>query len=134
MIDYLNDFPIGLEFLPYRLRSLLEPVGDRPDLRVDTTTRFEFDPYGPECEHVHMIMALDPNSGPGSVADFNETGHGVVYFSKPDISHAGGLKDFNISVSGFDYIVMSQGGGSYYGYQLAEKVLVALGLTRQLYT
>lgn len=132
MIDYLNDFPIGPDFLPPRLRSLLEPVGNKPDLRVDVTTRYEFDPYGPAREHVYMIMALDPNSGPGSVAEFGEVGHGVVYFSKPDINHAGGLKDFNISVSGFDYVVMSQGCGSYYGYQLAEKVLVALGLTPRL--
>ena len=132
MIDYLGDFPIGAKLLPPRLRSLLEPVGKSPDLRVDVTTRFEVDPYGPEREHVYMVMALDPNSEPGSVADFDETGHGVVYYSQPDISHAGGLKEFNISVSGFDYVVMSQGGGSYYGYQLAEKVLVALGLTPRL--
>jgi hypothetical protein len=132
MIDYLNDFPIGPAFLPSRLRSLLEPVGNNPELRVDITTRFEFDPYGPAREHVHMIMALDPNSGPGSVAKFDETGHGVVYYSQPDIDHAGGLKDFKISVSGLDYVVMSRGGGSYYGYQLAENVLVALGLTPRL--
>ena len=132
MTDYLNDFPIGREFLPARLRSLLESVGDKPDLRVDVTTRFEFDPYGPAREHVHMIMALDLNSGPRSVSEFDGTGHGVVYFSQPNINHFGGLEDFNISVSGLDYIVMSQGGGSFYGYQLAEKVLVALGLTPRL--
>jgi hypothetical protein len=132
MIDYLADFPIGLALLPPRLRSLLEPVGNSPDLRIDVTTRFEFDPYGPALEYVHMIMALDPNSGPESVGNFNETGAGVVYSSQPDISHAGGLKDFNISVSGLDYIVMSRGGGSFYGFQLAEKVLVALGLTPRL--
>ncbi len=132
MIDYLNEFPVGIEFLPLRLRSLLEPVGKNADLRVDVTARFEFDPYGPDREHVHMIMALDPNSGPRNVADFNEAGHGVVYFSQPDINHAGGLNDFNISVSGLDYVVFSRGGGSYYGYQLAEKVVVALGLTPRL--
>ena len=79
MTDYLGDFPIGVQLLPSRSRSLLEPVGKSPDLRVDITTRFEFDPYGPAREHAFMIMALDPNAGPGSVAEFNETGHGVVY-------------------------------------------------------
>jgi hypothetical protein len=132
MVDYLKDFPIGPEFLPPRLRSLLEPVGGSPDLRVDVTTRFEFDPYGPACEHVHMIMALDPDPEPRSVAEFNETGDGVVYFSQPDINLAGGLKEFKISVSGLDYVVMSRGGGSYYGFQLSEKVMVALGLTPRL--
>ena len=79
-----------------------------------------------------MIMALAPDAGPGIVGQFRETGDGVVYFSQPDISERGGLRDFNISVSGLDYIVMSQGGGSFYGFQLAEKVLAALGLTPRL--
>lgn len=35
-------------------------------------------------------------------------------------------------MSGLDYVVMSQGGGPFYGFQLAEKVLVALGLTPRL--
>lgn len=132
MINYLDDFPIDSALLPDRLRSLLQPVGKSPTLRVDVTARFENDPYGPNCEHVHMIMALAPDAGPGIVGQFRETGDGVVYFSQPDISERGGLKDFNISVTGLDYIVMSQGGGSFYGFQLAEKVLAALGLTPRL--
>jgi hypothetical protein len=132
MINYLEDFPIEAAVLPNRLRSLLEPVGKNPNLRVDVTTRYENDPYGPNSEHVHMIMALSPDKGPGIVKTFSETGHGVVYFSQPDISECGGLKEFKISVSGLDYVVMSQGGGSFYGFQLAEKVLVALGLTPRL--
>jgi hypothetical protein len=132
MINYLEDFPIQSVLLPDRLRALLEPVGTNPNLRVDVTTRFEKDPYGHNSEHVHMIMTLSSDSGPGNVRPFNETGHGVVYFSQPDISECGELKDFNISVSGLDYVVMSRGGGSFYGYQLAEKVLVALGLTPRL--
>ena len=132
MINYLDDFPIESVLLPDRLRSLLAPVGNDPNLRVDVTTRYKNDPYGLNSEHVHMIMALSPEADPASVGKFDETGHGVVYFSQPDIDECGGLKDFNISVSGLDYVVLSQGGGSFYGFQLAEKVSVALGLTPRL--
>ncbi|MGV8938653.1 MAG: hypothetical protein ACOH2J_16165 [Allorhizobium sp.] len=57
-IDYLDDFPIDESLLPSRLQALLEPVGMDPELRVDVSTRFEKDPYGPGREHVHMIMAV----------------------------------------------------------------------------
>lgn len=93
------------------------------------TTRFEFDPYGAEREHIYMITALAPDSGPGDISQFDEAGHGVVHFSQPDVSELGGIKEFSPSVSGLDYIVASQGGGSFYGYHLAEKVWIALGLT-----
>ena len=129
MNNYLDEFPISVQILPPRLRALLDPVGTNPDLRVDVSVRFEFDRYGLEQEHVHMIMAISPNSGPSVVSEFNETASGVVYSSQPDVSNAGGLQDFDISVSGLDYIVVSNGGGSFYGYHLAEKVWIALGLT-----
>lgn len=129
MINYLDEFPIPAELLPPRLVALLEPTGTDRNLRIDVTTRFEFDPYGPNREHLHMIMALAPGPGPGDVSKFNETGHGVVYSSQPDVNNLGQLKEFHPSVSGLDYIVASRGGGSFYGYHLAEKVWIALGLT-----
>ncbi|WP_332819149.1 hypothetical protein [Sphingopyxis sp.] len=129
MINYLNEFPIAAEFLPQRLINLLEPVGTDIDLRVEVTTRFEVDPYGPNREHVFMIMALSPTDEPGDISKFDEAGHGVVYFSQPDVKDAGGIKEFNPSVSGLDYVVASQGNSSFYGYHLAEKVWIALGLT-----
>lgn len=132
MTNYLDQFPIDSALLPLRLQLLLQPVGKNPDLRVDVTTRFEHDPYGPAQEHLHMIMALAPDSSPGKVGQFREVGNGVVYSSEPYVTEQGGLKDFNISVSGLDYVILSRGGGSYYGYQLAEKVIVALGLTPRL--
>ena len=91
MINYLDNFPIDSALLPDRLRSLLQPVGKNSTLRVDVTTRFENDPYGPNSEHLYMIMALAPDAGPGIVGEFNEAGDGVVYFSQPDVSDAGGL-------------------------------------------
>jgi hypothetical protein len=129
MINYLNEFPIPAELLPPRLIALLQPVGADRGLRVDVTTRFEFDPYGPSREHVYMIMAIAPDSGPGDISKFHEAGHGVVYFSQPDVNSIGEIKEFCPSISGLDYIVASQGGGSFYGFHLAEKVWIALGLT-----
>ena len=92
MIDYLGQFPIAADILPPRLVGLLTPVGSDRNLRVDVTTRFEVDPYRPNREHVFMIMALAPDAGPGDVSHFDETGHGVVYFSQPDVSSMGGLR------------------------------------------
>ena len=129
MLNYLDDFPIDSALIPERLRLLLQPVGKNPGLRVDVTTRFKNDPYGPASEYLHMIMVLAPNASPGMVGQFREVSDGVVYSPEPDVMARGGLRDFDISVSGVDYIVMSRGGGSYFGYQLAEKVMVALGLT-----
>src|SRR3546814_17600106 len=98
MINYLDEFPIPAELLPPRLVALLEPAGTERNLRVDVTTRFEFDPYGPNREHVYMIMALAPDSGPGDVSKFDEAGHGVVYFSQPDVTDPGQIREFNPSV------------------------------------
>lgn len=129
MINYLDDFPIPAALLPPRLIALLEHSGMDRDLRIDVTTRLEFDPYGRDREHIYMIMAVAPDSGPGDISQFDEAGHGVVYFSQPDVDAVGQIKDFAPSISGLDYIVASQGVGSFYSYHLAEKVWIALGLT-----
>jgi hypothetical protein len=132
MIDYVDEFPIAEELLPPRLIALLKPIGTEKNLRVNVTTRYEFDPYGPNREYVHMIMALSADAGPGNVSQFDEANHGVVHFSRPDVSERGEIKEFDPSVSGLDYIVASQGGSSFYGYHLAEKVWISLGLTPRL--
>jgi len=127
--DYVSELPIPSALVPPRLRALLEPVGDSPQLRVEVSSRYEFDPYGPSRECAHMIMALAPTPGPGLFRAIRETGDGVVYFSQPDINVQGGLAEFEPSISGLDYIVASRGDGSFYTYNLAEKVWIALGLS-----
>lgn len=128
-IDYLNQFPIPQAILPPRLRGLLEPVGDNPSLRVEVTTRWDHDHHGPDREYVHMIMAAVPPGGLASLGVANETTDGVVASSVPDIDEQGGLATFVPSISGNDYIVASWGDGSFYGYALAEKVWMSLGLS-----
>lgn len=128
-INYLNQFPIPEAILPPRLRGLLEPVGDDPALRVEVTARWDHDRQGPNREYVHMIMAVVPEAALASLGVVEETRHGVVSFSVPAIDHQGDLPTFAPSISYHDYIVASWGDGSFYGYALAEKVWMSLGLS-----
>jgi hypothetical protein len=129
LIDYVNDCPIPPALQPPRLRALLEPAGAGADLRIDVTSRFDEDHYGLNRECAHMIMAVVRDVDALALKDFRETGAGVVNQSRPDVSERGGLAEFNVSISGHDYIVASNGDGSFYGYQLADKVWIGLGLT-----
>ena len=129
IIDYLDQFPIPAALLPARLHSLLEPVEDDPQLRIEVASRYDADQYGPDREYVHMVMALVPKAELCRLGIPREARHGVVSFSTPDVREQGDLADFTPSVSGFDYIVASWGGGSFYSYNLGEKVWMALGLS-----
>ena len=129
IIDYLDQFPLPVALLPARLHSLLEPVDDDPQLRVDVALRYEFDQHGPNREYVHMVMALVPKAELSRLGIPSESRNGVVSFSTPDVKEQGDLVGFAPSVSGLDYIVASWGDGSFYSYNLAEKVWMALGLS-----
>ena len=112
-IDYLHQFPIPTTQLPLRLRSLLEPVGNHPQLRVEVASLYDIDHHGPNRECVHMAMALVPKSGLALLGIPREASNGVVSFSTPDVREQGGLAEFTPSVSGLDYIVASWGDGSF---------------------
>lgn len=129
VIDYLSDFPIPAAALPQRLRALLEPVGNSSRQIVEVTSRYDFDLHGLQREYVHMIMAVIPDEEPGVTPVLDEASNGVVAFSKPMDDEKGNAKDLAPSISGFDYIVASWGDGSFYSYNLAEKVWMALGLS-----
>ena len=126
---YLKRFPIASTELPKRLRALLEPVSEDPLTPVEVATRYDFDQYGPDREYVHMVMAIAPDPDVALADVKNTSGHGVVSFSTPDVRQAGGLSEFNPTASGLEYIVASSGNGSFYSYNLAEKVWMALGLS-----
>ena len=129
MIDYLNQFPIPSALLPTRLRGLLERVPENPNLRVEVATRYDIDQYGPRREYVHMIMVLAPKLKPDLSQLKTAATDGVVSYSTPHIEKEGGLAVFNPGVSGHDYIVAASGNGSFYSYNLSEKVWMALGLS-----
>lgn len=127
--EYVKKFPIPAAQLPARLRSLLEPVGGNPQLQVDVTTRYDVDQYGPDREHVQMVMAVVPVAELGALTVLSEAADGVVSYSTPYVAEQGELSQFKPSVSGHDYIVASWGDASFYNYSLAEKVWMALGLS-----
>lgn len=128
MIDYLAAFPIPANLLPERLRSLLQPSATDPALRVEVSCFTENDPYGPNSEAVHMLMAVVPDDDQNSVPILHSD-QGQVAHSTPVLRGKGSERDFAPSVSGNDYIVASWGSGAFYTYHLAEKVWMALGLT-----
>ncbi|WP_431819418.1 hypothetical protein [Burkholderia sp. F1] len=128
MMDYLAEFPVPAALLPERLRSLLEPVGIDPALRVEVSSFTERDPYGPNSETVQMLMAVVPDDGDDAPPVLHRE-HGMVAHSTPVLREKGSGRDFSPSVDGHDYIVASWGSGSFHTYHLAEKVWMALGLT-----
>ncbi|MER9966882.1 hypothetical protein [Mesorhizobium sp. M0060] len=128
--EYLSDFPIPDAFLPNRLRTLLEPISPTSRQVVEVTSRFEVDIHGPDRECVHMLMAVVvANDDHEMTPLLDEAGYGVVAFSVPFFDKKGSSRIFSPSVSGHEYIVASWGNGSFYTYNLAEKVWMALGLS-----
>ena len=127
--DYLAAFPIPLHAMPPRLRSLLEPVGLSPNQVVEVAAMQESDPYGEQAEHLHLLMAVVPGVDDGPIEVLSEAGDGVVEFSVPAGDARGCSTDFSPSISGYDYIVAAWGDGSFYTFNLAEKVWMTLGLT-----
>ena len=128
-MDYLNQFPIPAAQLRPRLRSLLQPIGDSPGLRVEVATRYDVDQYGPDREYVHMVMAAVPQSQLDGLGIPRAASSGVVSSGSYDVGERGSLAGFAPSVSGFDYIVASWGSGNFYSFNLAEKVWMVLGLS-----
>jgi hypothetical protein len=128
-VDYSAAFPIPSHVLPPRLRSLLEPVGLSPRESVEVARKLESDPHGPQAEHLHLLMAVVPGAEGELIPVLRESRHGVVAHSVPYGDRFGCSARFSPSISGHDYIVAAWGDGSFYTFNLAEKVGMALGLT-----
>ena len=127
--DYLATFPIPAHILPPRLRGLLEPVGLSPDQVVEVASMYESDPHGEQAEHLHLLMAVVPGPEEGPIEVLSEAGDGVVEYSVPVGDKRGCSANFSPSISGHDYVVAAWGDGSFYTFNLAEKVWMTLGLT-----
>ncbi|KVT45903.1 hypothetical protein [Burkholderia multivorans] len=127
--DYLAAFPIPAHVIPSRLRELLEPVGLSPSQFVEVASKQERDPHGEQAEHFHLLMAVVPGLDDGPMEVLSETRGGVVEYSAPAGDELGCSANFCPSISGHDYIVAAWGDGSFYTFNLAEKVWMTLGLT-----
>lgn len=127
--DYLAAFPIPIHVMPPRLRGLLEPIGLSPSQFVEVASRLESDPHGEQAEHLHLLMAVVPGLEGDPIEVLTEAGFGVVDYSVPAGDKRGCSARFSPSISGYDYIVAAWGDGSFYSFNLAEKVWMTLGLT-----
>lgn len=127
--NYLEEFPIPANLLPARLRGLLTPVGTLADEQVEVSTFLESDSSGVPREHLQMLMAVVPEEQADSVGVLTEAGDGAVMSSVPVLGNKGDSRDFNPSISGYDYVVAVWTDSSFMSYHLAEKVWMSLGLT-----
>jgi hypothetical protein len=126
--DYLAAFPIPAHLLPERLLKLLSPVSLNPREAVEVACLYEAPDGDAGRERIYHQMAVVQDDSDAPLALLQESGDGVVAYSVP-IDGRGNAADFHPSLSGHDYIVASWGSGSFYTYQLAEKVWMTLGLT-----
>lgn len=127
--DYLAAFPIPSHLLPSRLRSLLEPVGLSPQQFVEVASLHESASLDVGSECLHLLMAVVPGIEDKPIQVLSESGNGVVAYSVPVGDKRGCTAEFSPSISGYDYIVAAWGDGSFYTFNLAEKVWMTLGLT-----
>jgi hypothetical protein len=74
-------------------------------------------------------MAVVPGADGGPIEVQREASDGVVEYSVPFGDTYGCSAEFAPSISGHDFVVAAWGSGSFYTYNLAEKVWMTLGLT-----
>lgn len=127
--DYLAAFPIPANVVPPKLRDLLEPIGLSPSQIVEVASIQASDPHGEQAEHLHLLIAVVPGTDGGPIGVLSEASHGVVEYSVPFGDALGCSAGFSPSISGYDYIVAAWGDGSFYTFNLAEKVWMTLGLS-----
>lgn len=126
--DFLTEFPVASHLLPPRLQKLLLPVGLDPAEMVEVSSRFDSKPEAESKEHAYVTIAVvSEEKAEQQLSSLKGTM--LVAESTPLIDKKGSCEQFNPSVEGNDYVVASWGSGSWYSYNLAEKVWMALGLT-----
>lgn len=128
MHDYLEAFPLPTDVIPEQLRRLLTPVGLDPREEVEIARFYESPDSTADDERLYMQMAVVSDQHQGPLDVFRETGSGVVKFSVP-VDMPGAAEIFTPSISGHDYMVASWGNGSFYTFNLAEKVWMTMGLS-----
>lgn len=127
-IDHLQTFPLPAHVLPARLRALLTPASSDADARIDVLERIDHNTTGPDREYVHMLMAVVPEAEADAVEVLREAETGVVAMGTPDFAKQGEAASWSPSISDYGYIVAAWSDGEGYGYALAERVWMMLGL------
>jgi hypothetical protein len=126
----LGDFPVPQNLLPPKLKNLMEPVTpDNPHLKIEVAASFERNMDGDEREALQMLMVAVPVRKVATIGVLSEASQGVVAYPLRLTDRKGALRRYAPDASGFDPIVMSWGSGSYFAYNLSEKVWMSLGLS-----
>lgn len=133
MIDYISQLPLPADQIPQGLIELLS-IEDitNPQKEVIVTHRYERNLYKDNHECSHMTMATIPKEDVDNIKVLQESSNGLVSYSIPDCSSKGSARDYNISISGYKYIVASWGDSSHFSFFLAEDVWMMLGLKPRL--
>ncbi|WP_417698685.1 hypothetical protein [Psychromonas sp.] len=92
-------FPLSEESLPIRLRELLKPVGNSPDLRVEVACLQESGAYEANAEHLYLQMTVVPEQNHTFVEVLSEVSNGSVTFSVPAGDVKGSSSGFTPSIS-----------------------------------
>lgn len=128
---WLDGFPVPVHLIPPRFRELVSEVAvDDPAQHVAVVSRLEIDPYGNDQEDLLMQTAVVAADRLGDLdAIRRSSDFSVVSSSLSDADKFGEAADFAPSIGGHDYLVASWGSGSFFSYNLSEKVWMALGLS-----
>ncbi|ENW5165988.1 hypothetical protein ACU9SG_003926 [Serratia marcescens] len=117
MIDYISQLPLPADQIPQGLIELLS-IEDitNPQKEVIVTHRYERNLYKDNHECSHMTMATIPKEDVDNIKVLQESSNGLVSYSIPDCSSKGSARDYNISISGYKYIVASWGDSSHFSF------------------
>lgn len=128
---WLDSFPVPSDILPARFRELVGEVPNiYPEAQVEVVARLEIDRQGTVREDLLMQTAVVPVDRMGDLGELRRSSDfSHVSSSLSGVDHFGQAAEFSPSIGGHDYLVASWGSGSFFTYNLSEKVWMGLGLS-----
>lgn len=122
MIDYINELPIAVNLIPSKLKELLTPINNNPmeyiELACAKLTREDMSYY-------MSTVTVSTNELDNLKLLYLENG---VVSSGPN-NDSEGKGDNNYTVGGYNSLISSWSDGSFFTYNLSDKVWMTLGLT-----
>jgi hypothetical protein len=126
-MPYLEEFPLPEHLIPPRLRALLVPISlNDAHLNVEVAV---FRDRGEDRECVQLQMLAVPKRKASKLGNLNDSSAAVITGPVISTDTPGALRKYNPLGWGYDPIVMSWGTGSFFAYNLSEKVWMSLGLS-----
>lgn len=128
-IDYKKEFPLSSAIIPNKLCDLITPIGLDPQQKIEVACWLESDKHASTLERVQMQTAVVSEGSEHPLGLYNEAMNGGVVQYGSCVDEKACAAELTPSIRGLDYIVASWGDGSFFSFNLAEKVWMALGLT-----